>query len=49
LDVGDKKVMVYTSSIFAKGAAQKDRTSKNIEFGVDRRLNFRLAQTVDLQ
>jgi hypothetical protein len=49
LDVGDKKVMVYTSSIFAKGANQKDRSSKNIEFSVDRRLNFRLAQTVDLQ
>jgi hypothetical protein len=30
----------------AQGANQKDR---NIIFGVDRRLNFRLAQTVDLQ
>jgi len=32
----------------ASGASQKDR-DKDIVFGVDRRLNFRLAQTVDLQ
>jgi hypothetical protein len=34
----------------ASGASQKDRDKdKDIVFGIDRRLNFRLAQTVDLQ
>ncbi len=35
----------------ASGATQKDATQKdkNIALGTDRRLNFRLAQTVDLQ
>ena len=32
----------------ASGASQKDK-DKDIVFGIDRRLNFRLAQTVDLQ
>ena len=32
----------------ARGASQKDK-DKDIVFGIDRRLNFRLAQTVDLQ
>jgi hypothetical protein len=58
VNVGGRPVAIETSSIFAKGGSrdsangaasggnQKDR---NIVFGVDRRLNFRLAQTVDLQ
>jgi hypothetical protein len=36
----------------ASGAAAKDRDrdrDKDIVFAIDRRLNFRLAQTVDLQ
>ena len=33
----------------ASGASRKDRKDRDIVFGVDRRLNFRLAQTVDLQ
>jgi hypothetical protein len=34
----------------ASGASRKDRDKdKDIVFGIDRRLNFRLAQTVDLQ
>jgi hypothetical protein len=34
----------------ASGAGQEDRDKdKDIVFGIDRRLNFRLAQTVDLQ
>jgi hypothetical protein len=71
LNVGGRQIMVYTSSIFAKGgpreernpatgapldASQRDRDKdkdkdkdRNIAFGTDRRLNFRLAQTVDLQ
>jgi hypothetical protein len=69
LNVGRRQIMIYTSSIFAKGgpreernpptgpasdANQKDRDKdkdrgRDIAFGTDRRLNFRLAQTVDLQ
>jgi hypothetical protein len=75
LNVGGRQIMVYTSSIFAKGgpreernpatgapldASQRDRDKdkgkdkdkdrdRDIAFGTDRRLNFRLAQTVDLQ
>jgi hypothetical protein len=61
LNLGGKTVMIETSSIFAKGGSREDRNSatgtasgasqkdKDIVFGVDRRLNFRLAQTVDLQ
>lgn len=61
LSIGGKTVMIETSSIFLKGGSREERKSaagagsdaslkdKNIEFGVDRRLNFRLAQTVDLQ
>ena len=33
----------------ASGASRKDGKDRDIVFGVDRRLNFRLAQTVDLQ
>ena len=60
LNIGGRPVMIETSSIFDSGsreernsapgtassASQKD---KDIVFGVDRRLSFRLAQTVDLQ
>jgi len=49
-------VMIETSSIFAKGGSREDRKpakptakDKNIVMGVDRHLNFRLAQTADLQ
>lgn len=61
LSVGDRTVMIETSSIFAKGAPREERSpavgtssgasqkDRNIVFGIDRRLNFRLAQTVDLQ
>lgn len=59
LNVGGRAVMIETSSIFAKGGSREERnpatgaasgaTQKDIVFGVDRRLNFRLAQTVDLQ
>lgn len=61
LNVSGKPVMIETSSIFAKGGAREERNpatgaaprtsqkDKDIVFGIDRRLNFRLAQTVDLQ
>jgi hypothetical protein len=61
LNVGGRPVMIETSSIFAKGGSREERNpassaasgasqkDKDIVFGIDRRLNFRLAQTVDLQ
>jgi hypothetical protein len=58
LNVGGKPVAILTSSIFAKGGVREERnpagkasgvTQRDIVFGVDRRLIFRLAQTVDLQ
>jgi hypothetical protein len=57
LDMGGRTVMIETSSIFAKGGARGERSpasgvnqeDKNIVLGIDRRLNFRLAQAVDLQ
>ncbi|SRR5208337_3185308 len=61
LNVGGRLVMIETSSIFAKGGSREERSSatgpasgdgqkdKDIVLGKDRRLNFRLAQTVDLQ
>lgn len=59
LEVGGRTVMIETSSIFAKGGGHEERNqltgaasaagSKDIVFGLDRRLNFRLALTVDLQ
>ncbi len=61
LEVGGRTVMIETSSIFAKGGPREERSpavgtssggsqkDRNVVFGVDRRLNFRLAQTVDLQ
>lgn len=61
LNVGGRPVMIETSSIFAKGGSREERNSasgpasgagqkdKDIVLGKDRRLSFRLAQTVDLQ
>jgi hypothetical protein len=69
LDSRGRRVMIYTSSIFAKGGTreerkladkvavdQKDRDrekdkdkDRDVMFGTDRRLYFRLAQTVDLE
>ncbi len=61
VNVGGRPVTIETSSIFAKGGSREERNSanggasganqkdRNIVFNVDRRLNFRLAQTVDLQ
>jgi hypothetical protein len=61
LNVGGRQVMIETSSIFAKGGPREERTpaagtpsgasqkGKNIVLGNDRRLSFRLAQTVDLR
>jgi hypothetical protein len=60
LNIGGRSVVIETSSIFAKGGAREERSptsavapvqerNRDIVFGTDRRLNFRLAQTVDLQ
>ncbi len=59
LEVGGRTVMIETSSIFAKGGPRDERSPakgavaggsrKDIVLGRDRRLDFRLAQTVDLQ
>jgi len=59
LNVGGRTVMIETSSIFAKGGSHEERnpsagsasvgTQKDIVLGIDRHLNFRLAQTVDLK
>jgi hypothetical protein len=61
LNVGGRPVMIETSSIFAKGGIREERNpsvgapsgasrkDRDIVFGIDRRLTFRLAQTVDLQ
>jgi len=61
LNIGGRPVMIETSSIFAKGGIREDRhpatgaasgdsrKDRDIVFGIDRRLIFRLAQTVDLQ
>jgi len=60
-NIGGRQVMIETSSIFAKGGSREERNpatgtasdtsrkDKDIVLGIDRRLNFRLAQTVDLQ
>jgi hypothetical protein len=53
LKIGGKEVMIETSSIFAKGGSRENRapagaSQKDVAFSVDRRLNFRLAQSVDL-
>jgi len=61
LNIGGRQVAIETSSIFAKGGSREERNSatgatsgagqkdKDIVLGKDRRLSFRLAQTVDLQ
>jgi hypothetical protein len=63
LDLRGRRVMIYTSSIFAKGGSRDERNSttgdaagagqkdidRDVMFGPDHRLYFRLAQTVDLQ
>lgn len=52
LKADGRPVMIETSSIFAKGGSREEHNparDKDIVFGVDRHLNFRLAQTVDLQ
>jgi hypothetical protein len=61
LNIGGRPVVIETSSIFAKGGSREERSGttstasnagqkdRDIVFGTDRRLNFRLAQTVDLQ
>ncbi|MBZ5666055.1 MAG: hypothetical protein LAO30_15750 [Acidobacteriia bacterium] len=55
LNVDGKPVMIETSSIFAKGGSRESRApatgvgQKDVVFSVDRRLSFRLAQSVDLQ
>jgi hypothetical protein len=63
LNVGDRRIMIETSSIFAKGGSRDERNpasgapssgnqrdrDKDVVFGVDRRLSFRLAQGIDLQ
>lgn len=55
LNVGGRAVAIETSSIFAKGGAREPRKPatggkpKDVVFAVDRQLDFRLAQTVDLK
>jgi hypothetical protein len=61
LEVGGRPVMIETSSIFAKGGSREERNpaagaasgasqkDKDIVLGTDRRLNFRLAQSIDLR
>jgi hypothetical protein len=56
LKADGRAVMIETSSIFAKGGSREERNlanasarDKDIVFGVGRHLNFRLAQTADLQ
>jgi hypothetical protein len=55
LNIGGKPVVIETSSIFAKGGSRESRTpatdssQKDVVFSLDRRLNFRLAQSADLQ
>ena len=61
LNAGSRPVMIETSTIFAKGGTREGRhpaasatpggsqKDRDIVFGVDRRLNFRLAQAIDLQ
>lgn len=59
LKVGDRPIMIETSSIFAKGGPREDPNTaspagsgsapQDIVFDAGRRLTFRIAQTVDLQ
>jgi len=59
LKVGDRPIMIETSSIFAKGGPREEPNTaspagsgsahEDIVFDAGRRLTFRIAQTVDLQ
>lgn len=59
LTVGDRPIMIETSSIFAKGGSREEpkpaspasvgSAHEEIVFDAGRRLTFRIAQTVDLQ
>lgn len=61
LDIAGRPVMIETSSIFVKGGSRGERNpatgaasgagqkEKDVAFGVDRRLNFSLAQSIDLR
>jgi hypothetical protein len=53
LNLDGKEITIYTASIFVKGNGSPSDTSprdkEDVVLGVDRRLNFRLAQTIDLQ
>jgi hypothetical protein len=59
LNIGDRPILIETSSIFAKGGPREEPNSsggsqspgahEDIIFETGRRLNFRLAQAVDLQ
>lgn len=61
LNIGGRQVMIETSSIFVKGGSRGERNQatgaasgvgqkeKDVVFGVDRRLNFSLAQSIDLR
>jgi hypothetical protein len=50
VDVNDKTVAIETSSIFAKGNSRDNNgREKDVVIPAERRLNFRLAQSVDLK
>jgi hypothetical protein len=59
LNIGERAILIETSSIFAKGGPREEPNSsggsqspsahEDIIFETGRRLNFRLAQAVDLQ
>jgi hypothetical protein len=60
LNIGDRPILIETSSIFAKGGPPREEPNssggsqspgahEDIIFETGRRLNFRLAQAVDLQ
>jgi hypothetical protein len=59
LNIGERPILIETSSIFAKGGPREEPNSsggsqspgahEDIIFETGRRLNFRLAQAVDLQ
>jgi hypothetical protein len=57
LNIGGRPVMIETSSIFIKGGSRGERNpasgvgqkEKDVVFNIDRRLNFSLAQSIDLR
>jgi hypothetical protein len=61
LNIDGRPVTIETSSIFVKGGSRGERTppagaasnvgqkEKDVAFGIDRRLNFSLAQSIDLR